>query len=293
MTAQQKNLGFDGILLRCARRFVLAVILFSPAVMASALGFAGGEFSLTERAVADRQTWEAATAVDLNLSNVNAIVDSQGRVHVFGLVTNQLSAWVFNASVVVALRDEQGRILQLRGQRFGTLSSGESHPFAFRFDSLVPFSWTENYTARATAFLWPPDFPTPLPGFPNPPGPPIGGPPPPGPPPPVPTFPATATLVPGTNPTPFPTFTPSAYPYVREALASVADCLNLALAYDASDALDPWKLYDNMAVVFANDLLYMIPGRGYWILVNCDSTLSYKGRSVRLKEGWNLIGWPP
>jgi len=42
----------------------------------------------------------------------------------------------------------------------------------------------------------------------------------------------------------------------------------LIMTYIASDTADPWKLYDPAAPGYANDLVEMLPGYGYWIFVN-------------------------
>ena len=48
----------------------------------------------------------------------------------------------------------------------------------------------------------------------------------------------------------------------------------LVYAYHVSDTGDPWKLYDRLGSVYANDLLTLSPGWGYWIKVSVDHTWS-------------------
>jgi hypothetical protein len=50
------------------------------------------------------------------------------------------------------------------------------------------------------------------------------------------------------------------------------DKYTLVIAYHANDAVDPWKLFDPIAPVWANDLNPIQPGWGYWIYVTDDAT---------------------
>jgi hypothetical protein len=59
---------------------------------------------------------------------------------------------------------------------------------------------------------------------------------------------------------------------VVEAMSSIAGCVVKVYAYAASDLTDPWKKYDPNAPVYANDLLDMTPGQGYWIQANQNCT---------------------
>ena len=43
-------------------------------------------------------------------------------------------------------------------------------------------------------------------------------------------------------------------------------------AYHASDGSDPWKIFDVVAPPYANDLVSMMPGWGYWVYVTADET---------------------
>jgi len=58
------------------------------------------------------------------------------------------------------------------------------------------------------------------------------------------------------------------------ALAAIEDNYDLVLAYHANDSADPWKLFDPEAPAYANDLLEMAPGWGYWINMVADDSLA-------------------
>lgn len=67
---------------------------------------------------------------------------------------------------------------------------------------------------------------------------------------------------------------PSAAPVpLPDALASIASKYTQVSTYDASDTADPWKRFDPRLPPFANDLLEMGPGRGYWVNVTEPATL--------------------
>lgn len=55
---------------------------------------------------------------------------------------------------------------------------------------------------------------------------------------------------------------------VADAISSIAGCVVKVYAYFASDPVDPWKKYDPTAPDYANDLVQLTPGRGYWIQTN-------------------------
>jgi len=57
---------------------------------------------------------------------------------------------------------------------------------------------------------------------------------------------------------------------VPDALADIGEKLSMVRWYDPFDAEDPWKHYNPSAPAWANDLVEMRPGRGYWIEVNED-----------------------
>lgn len=241
-------------------------------------------------------SWATArTGPDLNarqtvlVSQVNFVSDYEG-AHLLGVVTNTGSDSIPEVLVYGALFNANGGLISVTGAwpLIGELAPEDTASFLVSFPPSIVPGRNPTYAVWAVPLAGPLSFSPPPSRL---------GPVPPGstpPPPPWPTMLATGMPILGVTRTPFPTFTPlPLFPHVQEALAPIADCLNLALTYDASDALDPWKLYDKWAVVFANDLNYMIPGRGYWLRVNCDTTLTYEGRSARVRAGWNLIGWPP
>lgn len=58
------------------------------------------------------------------------------------------------------------------------------------------------------------------------------------------------------------------------ALAAIEDNYDLVLAYHANDSADPWKLFDPEAPAYANDLLEMAPGWGYWFNMAADDSLA-------------------
>jgi hypothetical protein len=59
---------------------------------------------------------------------------------------------------------------------------------------------------------------------------------------------------------------------VATAMESIAGKYSIIWRYDASDALDPWKMYDPYDPG-ASDLTEMVPGAGYWIKATEDCTL--------------------
>jgi len=60
---------------------------------------------------------------------------------------------------------------------------------------------------------------------------------------------------------------------VGTALSSIAGKFDQVLAYDASDAADPWKRFDPAAPAFGSDLRAMRPLLGYWIHMTEAATL--------------------
>jgi len=82
---------------------------------------------------------------------------------------------------------------------------------------------------------------------------------------------------------------------VGSVLSQVSGSYSIVWAYDASDSADPWKKYDP-SVPFGNDLSEIKPGKGYWIMMTADDTLSVTGplpdKSIPdMGSGWNLIGY--
>jgi hypothetical protein len=61
---------------------------------------------------------------------------------------------------------------------------------------------------------------------------------------------------------------------VAEALASIDGKYTLIGTFDSADTADPWKQYDVDVPAYANDLIKMKPGRGYWIYATMPCTLS-------------------
>jgi hypothetical protein len=61
---------------------------------------------------------------------------------------------------------------------------------------------------------------------------------------------------------------------VVDALSSIDGQYDLVLTYDASDAVNPWKMFDPAAPPFANDLPYVRPLLGYWIHMTGDGVLT-------------------
>jgi hypothetical protein len=49
---------------------------------------------------------------------------------------------------------------------------------------------------------------------------------------------------------------------------------SLVYAYHANDLADPWKLFDQAAPDWTNDLIELSPGWGYWVKVSVDHTWS-------------------
>lgn len=62
---------------------------------------------------------------------------------------------------------------------------------------------------------------------------------------------------------------------VHRALASIAGRYTRVYHFDATDAADPWKLYDVMLPAWVNDLQTMAPGRGYWIFATQEARLTF------------------
>lgn len=50
-------------------------------------------------------------------------------------------------------------------------------------------------------------------------------------------------------------------------LSDIATSYSLVYGYRATDATDPWELYDPAAPAYVNDMIEMVPGMGYWIKV--------------------------
>ena len=59
---------------------------------------------------------------------------------------------------------------------------------------------------------------------------------------------------------------------MAEALSSIAGQYTRVRTYNASDPADLWKQYDVDLPVYANDLVMIEPGQGYWVHVSVDCT---------------------
>jgi hypothetical protein len=80
-------------------------------------------------------------------------------------------------------------------------------------------------------------------------------------------------------------------------LALISGQYSAVFAYDACDAVDPWKKYDPAAPPFVNDLVSIDAAQGLWILATADTTLTITGTipaslDLTLCSGANLIGYP-
>jgi len=73
----------------------------------------------------------------------------------------------------------------------------------------------------------------------------------------------------GWNLVAFPSSDPVA---TASAVSSLGTSYTLIYTYDVQDTADPWKLYDRSGAPYANDLVNMSPGLGYWIFVTADVT---------------------
>ncbi|MES1240686.1 MAG: RHS repeat-associated core domain-containing protein [Acidobacteriota bacterium] len=60
---------------------------------------------------------------------------------------------------------------------------------------------------------------------------------------------------------------------VASALSSIAGKYQRVFGYEASDAADPWELYDVSVPAWVNDLQVLRPGHGYWILATAEADL--------------------
>jgi hypothetical protein len=86
-------------------------------------------------------------------------------------------------------------------------------------------------------------------------------------------------------------------PAPASVFASIAGRYDLVYAYDACDALDPWKEYDPKAPPNASDLSTISVTRGLWIKATADATWIITGTAltqvnIPLCAGQNLIGYP-
>ena len=64
---------------------------------------------------------------------------------------------------------------------------------------------------------------------------------------------------------------------VTEALASIDGKWTKVFAYDASDPVSPWRVYDISLPPYANNLTEFRAGWGYWVYVTEDCILVVSG----------------
>ncbi len=84
---------------------------------------------------------------------------------------------------------------------------------------------------------------------------------------------------------------------VGDVLSSIDGKYDLAYAYDASDAANPWKKYDPAVPAPANGLTEIDETMGLWIRATEAVKLTVSGSrpsstSISLYSGWNLVGYP-
>jgi len=84
---------------------------------------------------------------------------------------------------------------------------------------------------------------------------------------------------------------------ITDVLSSTDGKYDLAYAYDALDAGDPWKKYNTAAPSFLNDLTDVDETIGFWIRCTEPVTLTVSGTvpsspTISLYAGWNLVGYP-
>ena len=86
-------------------------------------------------------------------------------------------------------------------------------------------------------------------------------------------------------------------PAPTAVFASIAGQYERVYAYDACDAVDPWKEYNPDAPPFTNDLSSIGVERGLWIKAASDTVLTITGTppaqvGIPLCVGQNLVGYP-
>ncbi len=79
---------------------------------------------------------------------------------------------------------------------------------------------------------------------------------------------------------------------VLNVMSSVGSNWNSVWSYETGN----WKRYDLTGPDFLNDLTTIEPGKGYWIDMKSEDTLSVSGsepttKSISLSAGWNLVGY--
>jgi hypothetical protein len=81
-------------------------------------------------------------------------------------------------------------------------------------------------------------------------------------------------------------------PDILNVMSPVAGNWNSVWSYEGGK----WKRYDLTGPDFLNTLTIMEPGKGYWLHMKSDDTLSISGseptvKSIPLSAGWNLVGY--
>ena len=79
---------------------------------------------------------------------------------------------------------------------------------------------------------------------------------------------------------------------VLDVMNSLAGNWNSVWSYETGN----WKRYDLTGPDFLNDLTTIEPGKGYWLNMKSDDTLSLSGsepttKSISLSAGWNLVSY--
>jgi len=82
---------------------------------------------------------------------------------------------------------------------------------------------------------------------------------------------------------------------IDNVLPSASGCYNYLRWYDVQDATDHWKSY--MPFGSFNDLDHLDNTMGFWINVTASCDLIVFGlqsdfTSIRLHQGWNMVGFP-
>jgi len=84
---------------------------------------------------------------------------------------------------------------------------------------------------------------------------------------------------------------------ISSVLASVWSKVSKVYAYDASDTLNPWKVYDKSLPPGASTLTHLDNTQGFWVYLSSAGTLTVEGQFpgwtiFQLQPGANLISWP-
>jgi hypothetical protein len=82
-----------------------------------------------------------------------------------------------------------------------------------------------------------------------------------------------------------------AYPFVSCGLADILDDTVIVWGFKQGEGSEGWTYYNPNLPPEENTLTTVYRGRGYWVNVADDCTLTYGQNYYRLDAGWNLIGW--